>query len=395
MAIESFGTERAARKLRMGMVGGGRGAFIGAVHRMAARLDDKWEIVAGALSADPDNARASAGDLGIAEDRAYTSWQEMAEKEGGRDDGIDAVAIVTPNNLHFGPAKAFLEAGINVICDKPMTLTLDEAKELAAIVRKSGLVFVLTQNNTGYPLVRQARAMVQDGTLGTIQVIRTSYVQDWLTTALDQEGQKQAAWRTDPKLAGAGGSIGDIGVHAFNLAAFISGLVLEEVCADLRSYVPGRQLDDNANVLLRYKGGATGTLWTSQVAPGNYNRLSIGVYGTKGGIEWVGEDNDNLFYTPFGEPTRCITRGGPGAMDVANAGTRMPPRHPEGYIEGFGNIYSNAAEMIWAAKEGREPDPFATDLPTVEDGVRGLAFIEACVASSTSGGVWTKASIEA
>ncbi len=393
MAIESFGTEQAARKLRMGMVGGGRGAFIGAVHRMAARLDDKWEIVAGALSANAENARASAADLGIAPDRAYTSWADMAVAEAARADGIDAVSIVTPNHLHFGPAKAFLQAGIHVICDKPMTLNMDEARELAAIARKSGLVFVLTQNNTGYPLVRQARAMVADGTLGTIQVIRTSYVQDWLTTALDQEGQKQALWRTDPKLAGAGGCIGDIGVHAFNLAAFISGLELDEVCADLRSYVPGRKLDDNANVLLRYKGGASGTLWTSQVAPGNYNRLSIGIYGTKGGIEWVGEDNDNLYYTPFGEPTRCITRGGPGAMDVANRATRMPPRHPEGYIEGFANLYSNAAELIWAKKDGRSPDPFATDLPTVEDGVRGLAFIEACVASSGKGGVWTKASV--
>jgi predicted dehydrogenase len=395
MAIESFGTERAARKLRMGMVGGGRGAFIGAVHRMAARLDDKWDIVAGALSATPENARASAADIGIAEDRAYTDWREMAEKEGKRNDGIDAVSIVTPNYLHFGPAKAFLENGIHVICDKPMTLDLDEAVELEKIARKSGLVFVLTQNNTGYPLVRQARQMVKDGVLGTVQVIRTSYVQDWLTTALDQTGQKQALWRTDPALAGAGGSIGDIGVHAFNLAAFITGLELEEVCADLRSYVPGRKLDDNANVLLRYRGGATGTLWTSQVAPGNYNRLSIGVYGTKGGIEWVGEENDNLFFTPFGEPTRCITRGGPGAMEVANRATRMPPRHPEGYIEGFANLYSNAAEQIWAKKDGREPEPFATDLPTVQDGVRGLAFIQACVTSSANGAVWTKASVEA
>lgn len=393
MAIESFGTEKAARKLRLGMVGGGRGAFIGAVHRMSARLDDKWDIVAGALSANAENARLSAEDLGIAPDRAYTSWEDMAKAEGARDDGIDAVSIVTPNHLHFGPAKAFLENGIHVICDKPMTMDLTEAQELAAIAHKSGLLFVLTQNNTGYPLVRQARKMVADGTLGTVQVIRVSYVQDWLTTPLDQDGQKQAAWRTDPKLAGVGGSIGDIGVHAFNLAAFISGLELDEVCADLRSYVPGRKLDDKANVLLRYKGGASGTLWSSQVAPGNYNRLSIGIYGTKGGLEWVGEDNDNLYYTPLGEPTRCITRGGPGALDVANRATRMPPRHPEGYIEGFANLYSNAAELIWARKEDRTPDPFATDLPTVEDGVLGLAFIEACVASSRNGGVWTKASV--
>jgi predicted dehydrogenase len=393
MAIESFGTGGAARRLRLGMVGGGRGAFIGAVHRMSARLDDKWDIVAGALSANADNAKASAADLGIADDRAYTSWEEMAKAEGKRKDGIDAVSIVTPNHLHFGPAKAFLENGIHVICDKPMTLTLAESRDLAKIAKKSGLVFVLTQNNTGYPLVRQARKMVADGMLGTIQVIRTSYVQDWLTTDLDKQGQKQAVWRTDPAQNGSGGAIGDIGVHAFNLAAFISGLELESVCADLQSYVPGRRLDDNANVLLRYKGGASGTLWATQVAPGNYNRLSIGIYGTKGGLEWVGEDNDNLYYTPYGEPTRCITRGGPGAMDVANRATRMPPRHPEGYIEGFANLYSNAAELIWARKEKRDPDPFATDLPTVEDGVRGLAFIEACVASSKKGGAWTKASI--
>ncbi len=393
MAIESFGTERAARKLRLGMVGGGRGAFIGAVHRMSARLDDKWDIVAGALSANAENARQSADDLGIAADRAYTSWEEMAKIEGSRDDGIDAVSIVTPNHLHFGPAKTFMENGIHVICDKPMTMNLQEAQDLANIARKTGVIFVLTQNNTGYPMVRQARQMVADGTLGTIQVIRVSYAQDWLTTPLDQDGQKQAAWRTDPKYAGAGGSIGDIGVHAFNLASFISGLELDDVCADLRSYVPGRKLDDNANVLLRYKGGASGTLWSSQVAPGNYNRLSIGIYGTKGGLKWVGEDNDNLFYTPLGEPMRCITRGGPGAMEVAHRATRMPPRHPEGYIEGFANLYSNAAELIWARKDGRPPDPFATDLPTVEDGVLGLAFIEACVASSQKGGVWTKASV--
>lgn len=394
MAIESFGTESAARRLRLGMVGGGRGAFIGAVHRMAARLDDKYEMVAGALSADAENAKNSGADLGLAEDRIYTSWEDMAEKEAAREDGIDAVSIVTPNHLHFGPAKAFLEAGIHVICDKPMTLTLEESIELVKIARNSNVVFVLTQNNTGYPLVRQARAMVKDGTLGDIQVIRTSYVQDWLTTAVDQEGQKQAAWRTDPNLAGSGGSIGDIGVHAFNLAAFISGLELESVCADLKSYVPGRQLDDNANVLLRYANGASGTLWSSQVAPGNYNRLSIGVYGTKGGVEWVGEDNDNLQYTPFGEPTRTITRGGPGALDVANRVTRMPPRHPEGYIEGFANVYTDAAELIWAKKDGRDPDPEATDVPTVEDGARGLAFIEACVKSSQEGGIWTDARLK-
>ena len=389
MAIESFGTERSSRRLRLGMVGGGRGAFIGAVHRMAARLDDKYELVAGALSSTEENSRLSAADLHVAEDRAYSDFREMAKAEAARDDGIDVVSIVTPNHLHFDAAKAFLEAGIHVICDKPMTLTLEESRELARLVKEKDLFFMLTQNNTGYPMVRQARKMVADGTIGEIRVVRVSYVQDWLATALDKEGQKQAAWRTDPKQAGAGGAIGDIGVHAFNLAAFITGLKLESVCADLRSYVEGRQLDDNANVLLRYENGASGTLWATQVAPGNYNRLSIGVYGEKGGLEWVGEDNDNLHHTPLGEPTREITRGGPGALDVANAGTRMPPRHPEGYIEGFGNLYSNAAELISARIEGRDPDPMATDVPTVADGVEGLAFIEACVRSSKDGASWT------
>lgn len=394
MAIEASTHEVAARKLRLGMVGGGRGAFIGAVHRMAARLDDKYMLVAGALSSDPANARVSATDLGIAPDRAYSDFEEMAQKERKREDGIDVVAIVTPNHLHFKACKAFLQAGIHVICDKPLTLTLGEAIELVKIARASKLVFSLTQNNTGYPLVRQARQMVKDGTLGDIRVISASYIQDWLTTPLDQEGQKQAVWRTDPKQQGVGGSIGDIGVHAFNLAAFISNLELESVCADLKTFVPGRKLDDNANVLMRYKGGASGNLWTSQVAVGNFNRLAIKIYGTKGGIEWCGEDNDNLTYAPFGEPVRQITRGGPGTLPVAAHATRMPPRHPEGYIEGFANLYSNTAELIWALKDNRKPDPMCTDLPTVEDGARGLAFIEACVKSSAAGGVWTKASIE-
>ena len=390
MAIESFTNETISRRLRLGMVGGGRGAFIGAVHRMGARLDDKYELVAGALSSKPDVAKASALDLGIEEDRAYGDYEAMADAESRRDDGIDVVSIVTPNHMHFPIAKKFLESGIHVICDKPMTTTLEESRELAKIAESSGLVFMLTQNNTGYPLVRQARQMIAEGTLGDIRVLRVSYVQDWLSENLEESGQKQAAWRTDPKQSGAGGAIGDIGVHAFNLVAFMTGLRLDEVCADLRSYVDGRQLDDNANVLLRYEGGATGTLWATQVAPGNYNRLSIEVYGTKGGLQWIGEDNDNLLYTPLGEPTRTITRGGPGTTTAAAHATRMPPRHPEGYIEGFGIIYRDAAELIHAKIDGRDPDPSSTTIPTVQDGVEGLAFIEACVASSESGGTWTK-----
>jgi len=393
-SIKGSVIEKANRKLRLGMVGGGRGAFIGSIHRMAARLDDRFQLVAGALSSDKDNAKASALDLNIDSDRAYLSYSEMLEAERRRPDRIDVVSIVTPNHLHFEISKAFLEAGIHVICDKPMTFSLDEAIELVRIVRQSGLVFVLTQNNTGYLMVRQARAMVREGLLGNIRVVRVSYVQDWLTTGIEKSGQKQAAWRMDPRLAGSGGCIGDIGVHAFNLAAFITGLELESVCADLKSYGHGRSLDDNANVLLRYKGGATGTLWASQVAPGNNNELSIGVYGEKGGLTWNGEFNDYLRFTPYGEATRTITRGGPGANAVAAHATRMPPGHPEGYIEGFANLYSNAADLILARINGDSADPMSCDLPTVVDGARGLKFITACVESSRCGGVWTNASLD-
>lgn len=394
MTIKGTSEQAGQRRLRLGMVGGGRGAFIGAVHRMAARLDDKYDLVAGALSSDPETAKASGADLGLDPDRAYGSWTEMVEKEAAREDGIDAVSIVTPNHLHFAVSKAFLGACIHVICDKPMTFTLEESLELVRIVNTSGLVFVLTQNNTGYPMVRQARAMVREGRIGKPRIVRTSYIQDWLTTELEATGQKQAAWRMDPALAGAGGAVADIGVHAFNLAAFISGLELEAVAADLRSYVPGRQLDDNANVLLRYKGGATGTLWASQCAPGHNNSLTIGVYGDAGSLEWDGEANDDLTYNVYGEPPRTITRGGPGAEAVAAHATRMPAGHPEGYIEGFANLYSNAADQIWAKLSGGEPDPLATDTPTVEDGARGLKFIAACIESSRNGGAWVPAGLD-
>jgi predicted dehydrogenase len=392
-SIKGSAIDKSKRKLRLGMVGGGRGAFIGAIHRMAARLDDRFQLVAGALSSDKHNAKASALDLNIDSDRAYMSYSEMLEAERRRPDGIDVVSIVTPNHLHFEISKAFLEAGINVICDKPMTVSLDEAIELVRIVRQSRLVFVLTQNNTGYPMVRQARAMIREGRLGHIRVVRVSYVQDWLTTEIEKSGQKQAAWRMDPRLAGSGGCIADIGVHAFNLAAFITGLELESVCADLKSYGDGRILDDNANVLLRYKGGATGTLWASQVAPGNNNELSIGVYGEKGGLTWNGEFNDHLRFTPYGEAPRIITRGGPGANAVAAHATRMPPGHPEGYIEGFANLYSNAADLILERVKGDLANPMSRDIPTVEDGARGIKFITACVESSHRGGVWTDASL--
>lgn len=394
MTIKGTSDQARQRRLRLGMVGGGRGAFIGAVHRMAARLDDRYDLVAGALSSDPDVAGASGADLGLDPERSYGSWQEMVEKESAREDGIDVVSIVTPNHLHFAVSKAFLEAGIHVICDKPMTFTLEESLDLVGIVRKSGLVFVLTQNNTGYPMVRQARAMVRDGRIGTVRIVRTSYIQDWLTTELEASGQKQAAWRMDPARAGAGGAVADIGVHAFNLAAFISGLELDAVAADLRSYVPGRRLDDNANVLLRYANGATGTLWASQCAPGHNNSLTIGVYGDAGSLEWNGEANDYLTYNAYGQPPQTITRGGPGAEAVAGHATRMPAGHPEGYIEGFANLYSNAADQIWARIGGGEADAMACDTPTVEDGARGLKFIAACIESSSKGGAWVSARVD-
>jgi predicted dehydrogenase len=391
--IEGKIDQPARRRLRLGMVGGGRGAFIGACHRMAARVEDKWELVAGALSSDPEIAKESGADLFLSPERSYASWQEMVAEEAKRPDHIDAVSIVTPNHLHFPVSKAFLEAGFHVICDKPMTFTLDEALELVQVVRRSGLIFVLTQNNTGYSMVRQARKMVEDGKLGKIRYIRTSYIQDFLTTKLEATGHKQAAWRMDPKYAGAGGVIADIGIHAFNLAAFISRLELDEVSADLRTYVEGRALDDSASALLRYKNGATGSLWASQCAPGHNNSLTIGVYGDKGSLEWNGELNDYLVYSEFGKPPQTLTRGGPGADAVSNYASHMPAGHPEGYVEGFSQLYSNAAEQIWARLEKREPNPLALWTPTVEDGAVGLKFVSACVASSKANGRWMSATL--
>ena len=388
MAIEGKGDGRLGRRLRLGMVGGGQGAFIGAVHRIAARLDDRYELVAGALSADPERARASAAELRIAPERAYPSFAEMAQQEAARDDGIDAVAIVTPNHVHHPAAKAFLEAGIHVICDKPMTTTVDDALDLVQTVRRTGLVFGLTHNYTGHPLVREARARVRAGELGAIRVVQAEYPQDWLTTRLEATGQKQAAWRTDPAQSG-GGAIGDIGSHAYNLASFITGLHAESLCADLSTFVAGRRVDDNCNVLLRYAGGARGMLWASQVAPGNENALSVRVYGDQGGLEWRQEAPDLLHLFRFGEAPQTITRAGHGAGPAAAAVSRIPPGHVEGYFEAFANIYTGCAELIAARIEGREPADWARLVPSVEDGARGVAFITAAIESSSRGGVWT------
>ena len=389
MAIEGSKQETQAGRIRLGMVGGGQGAFIGAVHRIAARIDDQFDLVAGALSSDPARAKASALDLGIAADRAYGSFEEMARAEAARPDGIEAVSIVTPNHMHAPAAKAFLQAGIHVICDKPITTTVGEAQELVDLVKETGKVFVLTHNYTGYPMIRQARAMVAAGELGDIRLVQVEYPQDWLTERAELSGSKQAEWRTDPKRSGAGGAIGDIGTHAYNLAAFVTGLETDELLAQLTAFVPGRLLDDDVQILLRYKGGARGMLWASQVAVGHENGLKLRVYGTKGGFEWVQADPNYLWFTRFGQPKQLFTRGGNGAWPEAARVTRVPGGHPEGYLEGFATIYAEAARAIRAAREGASADADVI-YPTVEDGLKGMQFIEAAVASSKSGNVWTK-----
>ena len=376
------------RRLRLGMVGGGQGAFIGGVHRIAARLDDRYELVAGALSTDPERNRISAGELLIDQDRCYASYQEMAETEAERDDGIDVVAIVTPNNVHYDAARAFLEADIHVICDKPLTTSLEDARSLARLVKESGLIFALTHNYTGYPLVRQAREMVRQGILGRIRVLQMEYPQGWLATKIEDEGQKQAEWRTDPERSGPAGCVGDIATHAIHLAWFITGLEIEELAADLHIFVEGRQLDDNAHVLLRFTGGAKGMLWSSQVAPGNENALRIRIYGEKGGLAWDQENPNILTWSPLNDVPQKLTRAGNKLGQAAELATRIPAGHPEGYLEGFAQLYKDTAERIIAMMQNREPDPASLLVPTVDDGVQGVRFIEKCVESHYLGGSW-------
>ncbi|MEM1429011.1 MAG: Gfo/Idh/MocA family oxidoreductase [Pseudomonadota bacterium] len=390
MAIEGKDSI-ADRRIRLGMVGGGRDAFIGGVHRIASRLDDHYELVAGCFSATAEKSRASGADLGLPEDRVYDSFDEMAKREARLKAGIEAVAIVTPNHVHYRAAKPFLTRGIHVICDKPLTSTLADARKLGALAEKSDALFVLTHNYTGYPMVRQAREMVAAGALGDLRVVQVEYPQDWLTEATEATGQKQAAWRTDPAQSGAGGCIGDIGTHAFNLAGFVTGLTLESLAADLSTFVEGRRLDDNAHVLLRFEGGARGVLWSSQVAPGNENALRLRVYGAKGGLEWAQEEPNTLWHAPFGEPVRKLTRAGAWAGDAAGRVSRIPPGHPEGYLEGFANIYSEAAAAIRAHAAGESPPP-GVHFPTVQDGVAGVAFVDACVRSSGRNGAWVRLS---
>ncbi|WP_108815802.1 Gfo/Idh/MocA family protein [Loktanella sp. Alg231-35] len=374
------------RPIRLGMVGGGNDAFIGGVHRIAARIDGRFRLVAGALSSTPDKAQASGAALGLDPARIYDDFKAMAIREARLKDGIEAVAIVTPNHIHYAAARAFLKRGIHVICDKPLTSTMADAKKLVKAAETSDALFVLTHNYTGYPLIRQAREMIARGDLGQIRLVQVEYAQDWLT---QHEDVKQAAWRTDPARSGLGGSTGDIGTHAFNLASFVSGLELEMLSADLQSFVSGRQLDDNAHVMMRFAGGARGMLWCSQVAPGNENGLRLRIYGENGGIEWMQENPNQLWFTPFGQPKQLLTRGGAGTTDAAARVTRIPAGHPEGYLEGFATIYREAADAIAAHRAGA-PVPDDLLYPTIQDGMKGMQFVEACVRSSQRDGAWVK-----
>jgi predicted dehydrogenase len=386
MAITAAHVARASR-IRLGMVGGGRGAFIGAVHRIAARLDDQYDLVAGCFSSDAERAAASAADLGVA--RSYDNFTDMAAREARRKDGIEAVAIVTPNHMHAPVALQFLKRGIHVICDKPLTHNLAEAKKLAKAAQASGVIFALTHNYTGYPMIREAKSLVDTGVLGDIRLVQVEYAQDWLSEPVEQTGQKQADWRTDPARSGAGGATGDIGTHAFNLANFVTGLTLDSLSADLQSFVAGRRVDDNAHVMLRYQGGARGMLWCSQVASGLENGLRLRVFGTKAGLSWEQENPNYLTVTPLGAPPYRLSRGGAGTSEAAARMTRIPSGHPEGYLEGFANIYAEAARAIIARREGVACDP-AVIFPGLQEGLEGVAFVDACVRSSLKNAAWVK-----
>ncbi|MCB9277510.1 MAG: Gfo/Idh/MocA family oxidoreductase [Lewinellaceae bacterium] len=378
------------RKIRMGMVGGGRGAFIGGVHRMAAALDGQIELVCGAFSSDPAKSRASGSDLFLPPERSYGSFEEMikTEKTLPATQRMDFISIVTPNHAHFGPAKMALENGFHVVCDKPLCFSMEEALELEQLVRDTGLLFALTHNYTGYPMVKQARAMVRNGELGKIRKVVVEYPQGWLATRVEESGQKQAGWRTDPKKSGIAGCMGDIGTHAENLAEYITGLQIKELCADLTTFVEGRLLDDDGNVLLRFDNGAKGILHASQISVGEENNLNIRVYGEKGGLEWRQMEPNTLLAKWMDKPVQVIRTGVGALSPEAQAHTRIPAGHPEGYLEAFANIYRNFAHCLQARLENEDPDPVYQDFPTVSDGVRGMVFIDKVVASSQAGAAW-------
>ncbi|OCX67261.1 oxidoreductase [Thioclava sp. SK-1] len=372
------------RPIRLGMVGGGTGAMIGNVHRIAARIDGEYDLVAGALSSTPEKSAQSAAQVGIAPDRSYTDFEQMAQAEAARDDGIEAVTICTPNHLHYPAAKAFLNAGIHVICDKPMTASLQQARDLADVAANSKSLFILTHNYSAYPQLRLARELVAAGHLGAVRLVQVEYAQDWLAKPTQT---KQAQWRTDPARAGAGGAIGDIGTHAFQIARFVSGECPQKLACDLTSFVPGRRVDDNAQIMLRYASGAKGSLWCSQVAAGAENGLKLRIYGENAGLEWSHHDPETLWFTRLDEPAQRLRRNGPGTSASVAQTSRTPAGHPEGYLEGFGTLYSEAAAAIRAANAGA---PVETLLPGIRDGLEGLLFIDACVRSNAADSAWVE-----
>ncbi|WP_421566138.1 Gfo/Idh/MocA family protein [Ochrobactrum sp. EDr1-4] len=375
------------QKIRLAMIGGGEGALIGNVHRIAARMDNEFELVAGDFSSDPERNLRSANALGVSDDRVYDTVEALIKGEKARPDGAEAVAIVTPNHLHFDAVKACLQAGFHVICDKPVTSALEDAVALVDIVRNAPGMFFLTHNYTGNAMVRQMRDMVLSGELGEIRFVNCEYVQDWLSEPVELQGSKAAEWRTDPQKAGAGGAIGDIGTHAYNLASYVTGLTPDKLCADLTSFIKGRRLDDNASILLRYDNGAKGQFWISQVAIGNENRLNCRIFGTKGSLEWSQEDPNRLWYCKSGQPRAMLTRAGNGATHGNTQSGRVPPGHPEGFLEAFGNIYKSAANAIRSHQQ-RKSDPSNIAYPTIEDGLNGLYFIDACIRSNEAANGW-------
>jgi len=379
------------RKLRMGMVGGGRGAFIGQVHRMAASLDGKIELVAGAFSSDPEKSKLSGEDFFLDPERVYGSYEEMANAEAGREDGIDFVSIVVQNHLHFAVAKTFLEAGINVICDKPLALNLEQAKELEELVNKTGVIFGLTHNYTGYRMVKEARRMVQDGELGRILKVVAEYPQGYAVGDVEGEGSGAIAnWRANPEIAGASNCMGDIGTHAHNLVKYITGLEVEELAAELTAFIPGRELDDDGNCLVRFTEGVKGIIYASQISNGDENNLNIRVYGTKASLEWHQEDPNELIVKFANAPRQTYRRGNGYLGSAAQANSRTPFAHPEGFIEAFANVYLAIAQAISDRIDGVDAPEGGYDYPSVNDGVAGMAFIKACVESSKNNAAWTK-----
>lgn len=378
------------RKIRMGMIGGGPGAFIGAVHRLAANMDGQIELVCGAFSSKPEKSKEAGEQLFLDPERVYPSYKEMIEKESRlpENERMDFVSIVTPNHLHFEPAKLALEHGFHVVVDKPMTLNLEEAKQLKAIVDKTGLLLCLTHTYTGYPMVKQARQMVKDGTIGEIRKIYVEYPQGWLSTPLEQEGNKQASWRTDPSKSGVAGAMGDIGTHAANMAEYVSGLKITKVCADINIVVPGRALDDDGGVLLKFDNGSSGVLMASQIATGEENCIKIRVYGEKAGLEWKQDDANTLLVKWLDKPVEILRTGGPGTSSIAAHNQRTPAGHPEGYLEAFANLYRNFALCLRARLNGEKPKPEWEDFTDAEDGVRGMLFIEKVIESGKSEKKW-------